>query len=564
MAATRPGVIHADYQQTVNLEIPQRPFPLESGLVAIALARPIMPGSVVRVVPEIPTAPAIPGTERIRTFHGWYYRIHVVPTAVQLGSVTSDQTRQVYLWNADFVSKTIESTVLNGDAGLSLASPVTPPAPIGPLQSLYYLLTIDAEGAASISGTITWVINGRPYVVPINGRRRVLFSFGPNWAAAVTDTLTWATTVNTVWSGREQRNKIARQPRRALRYTTRILRSEVTQQYDSATFGWQGRLYLVPLWQEASRLNNPIVSGATILSVDTEGMTLELGCPVLLYRDALHTEMNEVLAYSSSSITLRGPVAQDWPRGTKVMPCIDGIPLGSFSATRQVPTHIDVAVAFTANPVSGMLRVETPAAPVTYRNEEAYYTETDWANGINTPLAPNALQVDSGSATIELSRKGEFPAMGRSFRWVAKTRQQANLLRQFFARRCGRFRAVWLPSGTDDFTLLEPLNTVTATVVVRNLEYPSLVQLQSTRRDIVFLLRDGTALPRRIVGAIQGPDSTVLTLDAGFDQGVRPEEIKRVSYLGLYRLAEDYVTFNWTTDRLTIVETNFVMTDPSA
>lgn len=562
MANIRPIAFPVDSSQSINFDTPRTPIPFVNGYRAVLLPLGRLLG--VETQDDVPVAPNDPSRAAVyrwATFDDWYYRIHVSPTSINLGSLTSLQTRTLSVWNAYFRDAVMTHSGVEGDAGLTLSTPVVPPVSIKPLQSIAYTLTVSPEGAAVIEGLITWTIDGVDYTVPITGRRRVMFGFAPTWDVAYSETYTWTTAVSATYSNREQRQKIARSPRRALRYTARLARG-LNQLYDSSTFGWQGRFYILPIWHETKRLDVAVPDGATVIPVDTSGMSISAGSSIVLYVDARNNEMGEVLTFTPSSITLRGALAKPWAAHTKVMPCSDALPITGFSERRVLPNHVEAPVAMVLDPAAGLLGLPDVPAAQLYRDEEVYYPESDWANGIDTSLSPNNLIVDYARGRIASTRRGDFPAIGRSYRWMVKTEEQIRSLKAFFARRAGRFRPVWAPSGLDDFTLVEPIETVGVSIVVANNEYASLVNLHPAKRDIAIILRDGTVHARRIMSAQGAADRLVLGLDAGFTQGIRLEEVKRVSYLGLYRLSEDYVTFNYRTNSVAIVEADLVLTVP--
>lgn len=563
MATVLPTSITAQGPQNSNVSSPRTRIPIAAGLtIRDNLSLIAVSGSPQPAVPPVVApGPVFSGGLTYTSFNDWYYRIHIIPTAVSLGNLSGDTTREVQVWNAFFVAKPLQAfSLVNGD-GITVTEPITPPADIGPLQLLKYVLNVSSTGPAVIDATLTWTIDGRDYVVPITGRRSVVFPFRPNWADRFSETLSWTTTVTTAWSGKEQRMSIARYPRRRIDYSFQAV-GEGARLLDALLFGWMGRYYSMPLWHEESRLVVPAPATTTALVVDTTRMSLAVGSTVVLYRDEFHYEVGEVLSFGPQLIQLKGLLNEAWPAGTKVIPSLSGMPSAGLQTTRVLPAVNASGVSFLIDPSSPLLRLPDAPAPLQYLGTELYMEETDWAKNLDVPYSSNRREIDNQIGPILVTRRGSYPAVGRSFRWTCRDREYADNLRAFFARRRGRFSPVWMPSGTEDFILAQPVDPVSPSIVVNKSQFGSLIWPSKLKRDIVIRLRSGAYFTRRIIDVAEGENVSILTLDQGFGQAFAPSDVRRISFLGFYRLANDSITFNWQTNYVATVETDFILTEP--
>lgn len=562
MATITPAPIAAQGPQNVNVAAPRTVIPFAAGLTIGDTGPLVLSGAAEEETPPgVPADPVLAGHNTYTTFNDWYYRIHVVPTAITLGNLSGDTTRSILVWNAFFDAVEMTNLQLTGGDGIVLAGPDAPYT-LGPLKALTYAVEISASGPSVIDAEITWTIDGVDYVVPITGRRSVVWPFPPQWKSAYMETLSWSTTVQRAWSGKEQRMRIAKHPRRQISFTF-WTRDDGMRLLDNLLFGWAGRFYSLPLWHEESRLQVTAVVGGNTLAVDTTMMSIDVGSSVVLYKDELTYEVVEVLAFDAAHITTKGVLANTWYTGVKVIPCVPGIPGMLSNTTRVLPQVVSAPMSFMVDPASVLMRMDYVPAPITYQGDEAYYEETDWGDPLAVPYEANRQDIDSGIGTLQVRRKGEYPFLQRSFRWVCRNKSKADLLRQFFVRRAGRFKPVWMPSGTEDFVLSQAIDPVNPSIVVRKTEYGSMVAMQKIRRDIVLIMRDGRRLPRRITDVADSATETVLTLDQGFGEAISPSQVKRISFLGLYRLSDDSVTFNWQTNYVATVEVDFTLTEPS-
>lgn len=508
-----------------------------------------------------PAVETFSGVEMMTSYRDWYYRIHINPVQFALGNLVGNQQRSVLVWNAYFNSVDLDDfTVLNGD-GINVTEPVNAPAVIKPLKMLNYQFEITTDGPPVIDSTAVWTIDGVEYVVPFTGRRIVVFPFAPNWSSPVEETLQWATSLETTYTGKEQVWEIRSKPRRILEYNLRIFKDDVNR-FDNVMFGWTARLFAVPLWQEKTRLDAAASIGATSLSIfDPENRTFEAGALGLLFNGVTEYEIIEFDSAPVAGVaTLARPLERNWPEGTLLFPMMVAMPDSNVPTTRQSDQHLDARVRFTVSPADNNVRLPEAAAPLTYRDHELYVGETNWSGPLGIDMDARQKVVDQETGVYRLIRKAAYPLIQRGFRWLIKTREDAERMREFFGRRRGRLKPVWIASGTADFHLDEDATSAATALYVRPNDYGTFVNSHPARRDVLILLRDGTHIARRIESYGTDVDGrTSLLLDAPLGAPVTPASVKRISYLGFYRLAADQVTLSWRTNEVMVVETNFVL-----
>lgn len=493
--------------------------------------------------------------------HGddFYNRIHLIPRSLELGNLVGDQQRTLTVWNAFLTSQPLTDFELVNGEGINVTAPVTVPHSIRPLRMLDYVLDITSSGPPIIDATATWTINGGIYEIPITGRRIVLFAFPPNWSSPVEETLEHLTVLDTSYTGKEQITEIRKEPRRLLQYNFRI-HARASNVFDNMMFGWTARLFCVPLWQEKTKLANAISAGATSLDIDTTARTFQTGSLAVIFAAFDSYEIVEIASATSSSVTLARGTDNAWPAGTRVYPAALAASDPEVATSRQSDTHIDGLIRFTVDPADSFPRMDQVAAPQTYRSYELYTKTTNWIAPLNTSISSRQTFIDNGDGIFRIVRRAPFPLIQRGFRWLLRTRQDAELLRQFFARRRGRLKPVWIASGMRDFVLKKDATAVATIIEVENNQYADFVKMQAARRDIVIQLRNGTYIARRITGyAVNGENLIELTLDAAIGVDLTPSAVKKISYLGFYRLSSDSYTFTWHTNAVASVETNFVL-----
>ena len=555
------SVLHFDpYGRSINLVgtsnvYPHTVFGMSLASLVVEYEDPTPPDYV--PVPAIETE----GVRIPTTMEDWYYRMHFVPVAIALGNMSGDQEREMYLWNANFVPVDVESFALVNAGGITFEADQDAPYTLAPLGTSSYTFTISSTGPAIVDATAEWTVDGIEYVVPIAGLRTTLFGFRPNWRVAVKETLEWKTTIATAYAGIEQRQSVRDKPRRIFEYEARIF-SEDVQLFDVLTYGWNGRMMSLPLWHEKAKLTQPALAGDTVIYLPTAGKTYQVGSSALLYANARTSEALQVAEVHADRLVLSGPLLADWGQGSVVYPTLVCAPPDEYATTRQLPTHLDVTSRFVASPVECIARMPVIAPEALYLGRELYTKETNWIAPLSVRIDARRLEVDNTFGPIRIAPKTKFPLITRPFSWLCKNIEQSEDLRGFFARRWGRKNSVWMPSGVEDLTVIENIPFGDNVFQVRKSEYGAFIGGQAARTHVIFIMRNGDRFARKIESMSGFLNESLLQLDTGFPYTISPADIKRVSYLGLYRLGSDQVTFEWVTDTVSRVTVQFMLTEP--
>ena len=525
-------------------------------------------GSALRVEVLVGAASGDTPSPHVRTFSGfkqytsfddWYHRLHFYPVRFDLGNLIGRQQRALTVWNAHFNPVSLESFTLVGGEGITITQPVTPPSVMAPLESLKYEIEVSTDGPPAIDATAQFVIDGVRYDIPISGRRVVVFPFKPNWSSPVEETLEWLTALTVTYTGKEQVSEIRVEPRRIMQFNVRLHRGEANL-FDNIVYGWGGRMFAMPLWQEKAKTASVAVAGTETIEAPSFARTFVPGGMALLYRNSLDFEIVEIESVTGDTLKAARPLAGTWPKDSLIVPLMVGALDAGVPTTRQSDAHIDAVIRFTSSPRDNNPRIAHTTAATTYMGEELYTGETNWVAALRVEMLTRETRTDSETGIFKLVKRAPFPEITRGFSWMVKNKQEAETLREFFGRRRGRLKPVWIPSGSVDFRLLETSTPAQSTLLVENTEYGTMVNMQGARRNVVIMMRDGERICRRIDA--YGVDATgrgLLTLDTAVGRELTRENVKKISYLGLYRLGSDSVTFTWLTDRGATIETNLVL-----
>lgn len=513
-------------------------------------------------LPVSTTPRAIAGVVPTTFSRDFYHRIHFIPTALDLGSMFAGITRTVDVWNAFLVSKAVTSFTPPAGSGIAVTEPLAVPYTLGPIDLRVYTVTVTTDGSPVINDTLRWTIGGALYAVPITGRRVVPWPFRADWGQRIDETLEWSTGVEPAYDGTEQRVTFRHKARRSLEFATRVKGREA-QHLENMLYGWNARLYGVPLWPERSRLTASAAIGASVLQCPTANRTFVAGRSALLLADDLTWEVAEIASVGASSVTLTTPVARAWGSGSALYPLLISRLEASTTVNRLTDAHVDVALRFHGSPADIDPRIPTIAAPATYQGYELYLRGTNWKNVVPFNLQSDYGLVDPQVGVYSVNRHADAPSLDKRHEWILKTADDQTAFRGWLGRRKGRAVPVWMPSGISDFTLAATTNLLSPQISVENNQF-DLYGLNLPQRQHIFIrLRNGTTLARKILDATPGAGNTVtLTLDSTLGIVIAPADVKMISFLGLWRLASDAIVIGHETDSVSVVEATLRLVKP--
>lgn len=495
-------------------------------------------------------------------FDDFYNRIYIIPGSLDVGNLLSTQTRQIVLWNAYTTpGQTLQAAQLGPQAGLSLTLPagVVLPYEMNPLRELTFTLQIEIAGPPTIDSYLDFTVEGTSYRVPIVGRRIVLFPFAPNWGSPVDETITMRSWVLPAEDGSEQTGSESGQiPRRTLEYNINLRTAVQAQRCENLLFAWQSRFFGVPHWGEEERTTGALSAGSLTIPFNTFGMSLEPGSLVVLYQDEDKNEIREVESVAVDGVTLTTALQYEWPLASRVYPCFVGLMSEAVSGSRETSRVGRMPVMFDCEPSVTPGNVALTTAPLTYRGKELYLGKVNWLSAMPFSFTSDVQRVDANVGRFMAFSSSGFSKMSRRHNWTLFNRADIFSFRQFLGRRQGVARSVFMPSGTEDFILVQQVLDTEVTLVVTKNDYGTLAGAHPARRDIIIQMNNGSYYCRRITGTSDFENTTRLQIDSSLGVTIQPSDVKQISFLTLYRQESPSTTIRHLTDSKATVDAMLV------
>lgn len=486
----------------------------------------------------------------------FYNRILIEPSDLDLGNVLSTQTRLIRVWNGFLVNKTMSDFQRQGDAGTLVDEPVSPPYVMQPLEELLYVVSVTTNGPAVVNAELTWTIDGANYLASISGRRVVVFPFGPNWSSGVTESLEWRTDVLRAFDGSEQRRSLRTKARRSLEYRTQLY-GKNAQVFENLLWGWQNRLYAVPVWSDKPRLIGDQLGGDTVLSLPTDTYSFAAGGLAIVFADPDDYEVVEIDSVTSGAVTLTRPLERSWPQNTLVYPAVLGHLPTAVPTQRLTGSVLQATMSFITSPVETDPYTPDAAAPTTYEGLDVLTRQPNWVRSLDNTFDYKFDVMDQITGAINWDPTEDFPRILRKYSWLLRDRDQILAFRQLLGRLRGQAKTLWIPSWHLDFNVVADIGSADGAISVTNNLFEQLVGLDPARNRICLRTEDGQTFYRALTGVSRVGDELRLAIDQPIGVSVPLSNVRALHLLMRNRLATDKVDIQWRSDEVAVVETTF-------
>nr|ELR5076389.1 hypothetical protein [Providencia rettgeri] len=372
----------------------------------------------------------------------------------------------------------------------------------------------------------------------------------PNWKDGITERLEWQTDVMISETGAEQRRPIRLHPRRTFEGT--FLRWDENRQVLDTTMAGIGTApMLLPLWHDMTAVENDAPAGSVDIIAQIRVKDFNVGDVVIFRRDLTWDyEINIITAldFDAAHMTLQYGLQNDVGRGTRMYP-VRVARVEEAMTGRLITGRVsDYQIRFRCTEPYE-LADSWSDMPIYPRTGLHIFTLRDnWKSAQETNMDRKFYMYDNESGVIESVDPGgqSQGTIKKAFQLHGRTadRQFRQLL---FALR-GRTKTFHLPQGTEDFILTRDINPSDGALRVRRCGYTQFVgSKQTTKRDIMIELYDGTRIPTTIISSRIVGNEEWLFLSQSIP-ATAMEDVRLITYMPVARLDVDGIEIKRVTD----------------
>lgn len=362
-----------------------------------------------------------------------------------------------------------------------------------------------------------------------------VFPFTPNWRDSVGVTIEFRTDIVVARSGREQRRSLRQSPRKSLSYRVTVDREERRRLVDFLTKN-QGATVLAADPTRCYLLSEPVAadSGELVFHEPLPDWMV-VGADVMIGETA-----HSIFAVDGGTVSVEPVNPAILPTGTIVRPALRGRISGTVGVAHPTDRVAEAVINFAVEP--GSEPAVLPAAGLWQHNSrEVFGPRPNWTDDVSVTFDWPVEQVDFGFGRTATYQPVDEGWAVRKASFVAASDSEANEIEHFFRRRQGRRGEFYMPTGTDDLTLV---TGGTDDLVVSGPILHDAIEIR---------LYSGVRLFRTIEATPSG-DTTILSLNAPLPVAISPDDVALISWMPLVRFGSDEQSFSWTTDQVVQIE----------
>ncbi len=493
----------------------------------------------------VPAQRVLSGVRLPSYFDDYYFRVHLRPTRFDLGSLASEQSRTVEVWNARLTPNRLASIVATGAEGMTLTGPAPAPTVFAANESRLYTLSVTPNGPPSVNAALVFAFAFDSVTLQASGRRIVGWVFAPNWVQPVIERLEWLTDVMESHAGFEQRVRLRAGARRSFEYSVLLGSDTERVKMENLLLSWQARVFGLPLWTDVAVAASPIPAGATSIAATTANRDFAVGGLLGLVL-GMASEFAEITAVLPTSLTIKSPLDASWPAGTKILPVRPARVQNGLGLTYLSDAIGQATLRFQ---LEDEWQLPAAAEALDYRGYPVLLSATDWSGDVETDYTRKLGELDCLTGRRVIDDLSGIGTVRRTHRWLISGRAAIAAFRAWLAARAGRLTAFWMPSFQADLKVVSPIGAFDSAITVEHRAYAANVPAAIGRRDILIATTSGSRYYRRITGATAlSPSTESLAIDSVLGTALRPEQIRQVSFMKLVRLDSDAIEIAHHTD----------------
>lgn len=493
--------------------------------------------------------------DRYPTFlDDYYYRVHINPNPLDLGSLLSTVQRDIEVWSAWFTPQALSAIDAAGNAGVVLSPPsgLNPPTTFAALEARNYSATVTLDGDATLNAAFTFHFPSDTPVLAITGQRIVAFAFRPNWDNGVTERLEWLTDVLTAHDGTEQRVGLRAVPRRGFEYEAVFAGGEHGYA-DVVLASWQSRVYALPVWADRATLTVGASQNSATLTAPLADYEYAVGGLAMLGTDARHTETVKILGVDAGTgtLTLERPLQSAWAAGSWIAPAR----LARLQATQPLRRlTAGVAVCPVRFEVQDNTNVAAAEESGTTLNGLPVVTRApNWADGVDIDYHREQAVLDWQTGIVAVDDSSAHPWMRRQFEYALNGRSDIAAFRAWLHARQGKRVPFVMASREMGPELSRAITSADTAIYVKTRFYQRYFAGLTGRQALAFLYKDGTWRFRNLVAFTAVDDNEeILTIDSGLGVGGDPADFPVIAFAETVRLDSDTAELRWLTHQLAV------------
>jgi len=474
-------------------------------------------------------------------FQDYYFRIHCNPLEINFGTISTDQQREFYIWNAyPYNQVNLYEIIISDSTGITITGQSFPYA-LKPLQELTYELYVDGLGSPRLNSQIQFDFSDYPDPLPLilTGERIIKFDVIPE--VPIKETWEWLTDVIVSEDGTEQRIDLRGEYPKIEQSFNAVFDSEQSlREFYSNLLISKSALW-VPEFQYATKLTSPSIIGNTSLYFDNSKIDIRAGEFVLIKSDEV-SEVIEILTIESYGATTN-TLTFDIPSGSYIISGSSAYIEDNSYLERYAPNGVGKTKLTCKFLRERDTLYKTSVSFDTFLSDIVLPDRSLVKETSKDSFSSGIKSLDNSTGLIENISRWDYSRVTRDvyFKFDRYLNyDKLNYWKYFFSLCRGQARKFWMPTFRNDLELFESAPEGTSSITCKGLDYARKVYQLPTHRYLEIETEAGIHRVS-VVGASEVDGKSLIAFSPALPPGSLWANINRISFLLPMRLATDEV-----------------------
>lgn len=484
-------------------------------------------------------------------FLDYYFRVHTDPLFINLGTIASEITKQVSLWNA-WPTKIapLDSIQLQNAAGISVLGPPLPYS-IRRLEEIFYTIVVSTQGDSDIDAGVRFFYTDGfdAYTVHIIGSRIERFDITPE--VPINEKWEWLTDVLRSTDGTEQRISLRGEAPRMSQSMSIVFDSEErVRRFATKLLYSKNRLWL-PEWQYATRTTRASDMGGTALYYDPTRTDIRVGEYALIRFLNEDSVLVKIEGLTPTGAIVDTPLPMDIEKGSYIVPGSPAIVDESLEHARYATNTVSVAnlVGFMNRPRETLTRPNTTSPLTMWRGRPVLDVKPLANSLVGERFHTGQDRIDNTIGEVRLVDVWKYSRVSGNRQFLVRRNRQGgcpdeisrdmDYWRYFLAWCRGAARMFWAPTYRPDITLTIMPGEESTQLLIRESDYFEHVFPNFLSHRFIRLKTAVGEVYREVKSVHMDGIQPRIVLDTALPPG--GNDIREISYLLPCRLGGDTV-----------------------
>lgn len=491
----------------------------------------------------------------------YYNRIWLLPEALDFTGIPIGTPLSFSIWNAYTVGKTFNTYFPSAE--LSAISFVLQTAlPYNALKLIGYTATNTSANPNFFTGTTLFdFTDAEDVTLTIQGQAFESFIYNKNWTTNISEYYSYLTDIKTFTSGKEQRIRRRKNPRRGLSF--KINPVDSGNEKDAARLGKTienhltfiyGKKTLVPEWQDQVFLTANLPLNSASVSGDFSNKDYQVGNYIVIFNNPYDYDILKLSTVSTSTLGFSTNTPRAKAAGSRIAPLRSSI-FGedSVSNTKEAGFLMDIEPKFSilAESLDTSLRNVTFTPDSTYRGKDVVVLDNNFTESQNIQYTQQSRILDFEHTIFSPDRSWLKDKQITSFNVQLQNRSQFTKFLSFFNRVCGNWKSFWLINKKCELELTDTVADTSTGIWIKDVGITKFRPPLSIPLHIYAIDYSNNIYVRQVITSSYDTNQReFLLLNESFGITTTPTTFKAFGFLNLVRLLNDDLEINWETDSI--------------